>query len=140
MVVVLTISTGIQAREVDNYMAWGVDLADEGPTIDAYLREKMRETITVADDNFYDLLLGVNFNHWFNDKWAVLVNADTAVAGDNDRDYSLDVRGLYRISSLNNVWFGFRYLNIGNDTTSDGVDYAVDMKQVGPTLGWAFTL
>ena len=37
------------------------------------------------------------------------------------------------------VWFGLRYLNIGNDTTTDGVEYQVDMSQAGPTFGWAFT-
>ena len=41
----LTIALGSHAREVDQYLAWGVDLADSGPTIDVYMREKMREAI-----------------------------------------------------------------------------------------------
>jgi hypothetical protein len=65
--------------------------------------------------------------------------ADIAVAGDNDRDYSVDIRGLYHISDLNNFWFGYRYLHIGTDSTEDGVNYTVDMSQSGPMVGWAFT-
>lgn len=68
-----------------------------------------------------------------------MLNSDIGVLGDNDRDFGVDFRALYRISSLNNFWFGFRYLNIGNDTEIDGLEYKVDMSQVGPTLGWAFT-
>ena len=41
----LSVSLGIHAREVDNYMAWGVDLQDSGPAIDEYMRAKMREAI-----------------------------------------------------------------------------------------------
>ena len=42
---ILTLSMGVHAREVDQYLAWGVDLADSGPTIDAYMRQKMLEAI-----------------------------------------------------------------------------------------------
>lgn len=94
---------------------------------------------TLSDTNSYDLLLGINFDHWFDRKWGVMLNADVGVVGDNDRDYSLEFRALYRISELNNFWFGYRYLNIGNDTKQDGVEVKVDMTQLGPTLGWAFT-
>ena len=68
-----------------------------------------------------------------------MLNSDIGVFGDNDRDFSTEFRALYRISELNNFWFGFRYLNIGSDTTTDGIEYKVDMSQVGPTMGWAFT-
>ena len=44
---VLTLSLGAQSREVDNYMAWGVDLEDSGPAIDEYMRAKMREAIEI---------------------------------------------------------------------------------------------
>ena len=56
-----------------------------------------------------------------------------------DRDISIEFRALVRVSDLNNFWFGFRYLNIGNDTHTDGVEVKVDMSQLGPTVGWAFT-
>ena len=101
--------------------------------------EIINEQINVTDDNKFDLLLGINFSHWFNDKWGIMLNADIGVAGDNDRDFSTEFRALYHISDLNNFWFGLRYLNIGNDSVTDGVNYQVDMTQLGPTVGWAFT-
>jgi hypothetical protein len=101
--------------------------------------EIFEETIVVTDENQFDWLIGISFNHWFNNRWAVLLNADLGFAGDNDRNMSADFRALYRIGSLNNIWFGFRYLQIGSDSTEDGITYKVDMTQLGPTLGWAFT-
>ena len=67
------------------------------------------------------------------------LNADLGIAGDNDRNYSAEFRALYRISDLHNFWFGYRYLDIGNDTTEGDITYKVDMIQQGLTLGWAFT-
>jgi hypothetical protein len=101
--------------------------------------EVINESITVTDDNLFDLLLGINFNHWINDKWGLMLNADLGVAGDNDRNYGAEFRALYRISDLHNFWFGYRYLDIGNDSTEDDITYKVDMIQQGLTLGWAFT-
>lgn len=101
--------------------------------------EIFNERIVIADDNKFDLLLGVNFNHWFNDKWGLMLNSDLGIAGDNDRDFSVDFRALYRVTDLNNFWFGFRYLQIGSDSTQDDITYKVDMTQIGPTIGWAFT-
>jgi hypothetical protein len=101
--------------------------------------EILDETITVTDDNMFDLLLGINFNHWITDKWGLMLNADLGVAGDNDRNYGAEFRALYRISDLNNFWFGYRYLDIGNDSTEGDITYEVDMIQHGLTLGWAFT-
>jgi hypothetical protein len=97
------------------------------------------ETIRVTDDNMYDLLFGLSYSHWFNDRWGLMLNADVGVVGDNDRDFSTEFRALYRISDLNNFWFGFRFLNIGNDSNASGHLVKVDMTQVGPTAGWAFT-
>ena len=102
-------------------------------------QEILNERITVADESDIDLLLGVNFNHWFNDHWGIMLNADTSIAGDNDRDQSIELRALYRLGTLNNFWFGYRYLGIGNDFPGDDLVYKVDMTQTGPTLGWAFT-
>ena len=88
--------------------------------------EVFNERIVIADDNKFDLLFGINFNHWFNDKWGLMLNSDLGVAGDNDRDFSADFRALYRVSDLNNFWFGFRYLQIGSDSTQDDIAYKVD--------------
>jgi hypothetical protein len=101
--------------------------------------EIFNKSVNVTDDNKFDLLFGINLSHWFNDKWGIMLNADVGVAGDNDRDFATEFRALYHINDLHNFWFGYRYLNIGNDTTTDGVEYQVDMTQVGPTIGWAFT-
>jgi len=101
--------------------------------------EIVKRKVNITDSSSFDLLFGLNFDHWFNDRWGVMLNADVGVFGDNDRDFSTEFRALYRISELNNLWFGYRYLNIGNDVHSDGMDYKIDMSQVGPTLGWAFT-
>lgn len=101
--------------------------------------EILDEKITVTDSSQLDYLVGINFNHWINDKWGLLLNADVGVAGDNDRDFSTEFRALYRISDLNNFWFGVRYLQIGNDSKQGDLTYKVDMTQIGPTVGWAFT-
>lgn len=87
----------------------------------------------------YDLLFGMTYSHWFNQRWGLMLNADLSPLGDNDRDYSIEFRALYRISDLNNFWFGFRYFNIGNDSSDSGSTLKVDMTQTGPMLGWAFT-
>jgi hypothetical protein len=99
----------------------------------------LNEKINITDSNMFDFLFGLNFDHWFNDDWGIMLNADLGIAGDNDRDFSTEFRALYRISDLNNLWFGYRYLNIGNDSNSDGLKYKIDMSQSGPTFGWAFT-
>jgi hypothetical protein len=101
--------------------------------------EVLNETIVVTDENQFDYLIGINFNHWINDKWGLMLNSDLGIAGDNDRDFSTEFRALYRLSDLNNLWFGYRYLQIGNDSNQGGIEYKVDMIQHGPTLGWAFT-
>jgi hypothetical protein len=100
---------------------------------------ELTDRINVIDDSTYDLLFGINYTHWFSQRWSLMLNADVAALGDNDRDHSIDFRALYRISDLNNFWFGFRYLNIGNDSTESGNLLKVDMTQVGPSAGWAFT-
>jgi hypothetical protein len=101
--------------------------------------EVVDSELTITDSNNFDLLFGLNFTHWMSDRWGLMLNADVGIAGDNDRDFSAEFRALYRISKLNNFWFGYRYLLIGSDVTTDGVDYTMDMTEVGPTVGWAFT-
>ena len=95
--------------------------------------------VTVTDENMFDLVFGINFNHWITDKWGLMLNADLGVAGDNDRNEAVEFRALYRISDLNNFGVGYRYLHIVNDSEDEGIIYEVDMTQHGPTFGWAFT-
>jgi hypothetical protein len=101
--------------------------------------EILNDQISVTDSSQFDLLIGVNYSHWFNDRWGIMLNSDVGIAGDNDRDFSAEFRALVRISDLNNFWFGYRYLTIGSDTETDGTTYSLDMSQLGPTIGWAFT-
>ena len=97
------------------------------------------EVVTVTDENQFDFLVGINFNHWINDRWGLMLNSDVGFSGDNDRNFSAEFRALYHINDLHNFWFGYRYLQIGNDTEEDGNTYSVDMMMSGPTVGWAFT-
>ena len=63
----------------------------------------LNERIIIADDNKFDLLFGINLNHWFNDQWGLILNSDLAIAGDNERDFRSEIRGLNRLSDLNNL-------------------------------------
>ena len=40
----------LQAREVDQYMAWGVEIEDIGPAIDRYMRAQMAEGLAAVND------------------------------------------------------------------------------------------
>ena len=42
---VLCMSATLQAREVDQYLAWGTDLRDEGPSVDRYMRAQMADAL-----------------------------------------------------------------------------------------------
>ena len=97
------------------------------------------ERVTVTDDNQLDFLVGINFNHWINDRWGLMLNSDVGFSGDNDRNFSAEFRAMYHVNELHNFWFGYRYLQVGNDTIEDGVKYKIDMIQSGPTIGWAYT-
>ena len=101
--------------------------------------ELLSERITVADQSDVDVLPGANLNRWFDDRWGVMLNADSRVAGGDDRDWSSEHRGLYRLGLLGNLWFGYRYLRIGNDFSGDDGSYSLDMSEAGPMHGWAFT-
>jgi len=45
--------------------------------------EVLNERITITDTNQFDFLFGINFNHWINDKWGLMLNSDLGIAGDN---------------------------------------------------------
>lgn len=127
----------------DLHLTTGLRYVHARVDVDFFLQAGDGETfdrrIRVTDDSQLDYLVGVSYDHFFNERWGLMLNADYAIAGDNDRDYGFDGRLLYRISDLNNLWFGWRYLNIGSDSFVDGTQWKVDMSQSGPTVGWAFT-
>ena len=101
--------------------------------------EILNDRINIADDNAFDMLIGVSYDQWFGERWGLIINGDVALFGDNDRNYSAEFRGIYRFGKLNNVWFGYRYLRISNDSDEGGLSYRLDTTEHGPMLGWAFT-
>ncbi len=94
---------------------------------------------TVADEHLLDWLVGVNLGFQLSDRWSTVIQIDTALAGDNDTDRQLNAFFSYRINHLHNVWFGYRYLEIGSEEGSGNARVETSFKQQGPTLGWAFT-
>jgi hypothetical protein len=101
--------------------------------------EISNERIPVSDEDSFDMLFGFSYDQWFSERWGLIINGDVGLFGDNDRNFSAEFRGIYRFGKLNNVWFGYRYLRIGNDTEEDGLSYELDTTQHGPMAGWAFT-
>jgi hypothetical protein len=53
LLLVLCLFTTIspQAREVDNYIAWGVDIRDSGPQIDDYMQVQMKNALQQINNN-----------------------------------------------------------------------------------------
>ena len=98
----------------------------------------INQKLTVADENLFDWLLGISLNYKFNNHWGVMVTGDIGT-GDNDTDYSINAVVAYKINKLHNVWAGYRYLEIGNESETDGLKFDITFAQQGPMLGWAFT-
>ena len=94
---------------------------------------------TIADEHLLDWLAGVTLDFKLSENWSTVIQVDAAVAGDNDTDRQLNAFFSYRINHLHNVWFGYRYLEIGNEESSGNTRVETSFKQQGPTLGWAFT-
>ncbi|MGV2989345.1 hypothetical protein ACE1OE_17005 [Vibrio sp. E150_011] len=93
----------------------------------------------VAKGHQFDWLIGLKYQHRFNEDWGISLTVDTSVVGDNDVNRGINLAGTYRLSKLNNIWFGYRYLNIQNTTDSNKGPVEVDVTQKGPMLGWAFS-
>ena len=86
-----------------------------------------------------DWIAGVDLGFRLSENWSTTIQADTAFAGDNDTDWQINAFFSYRLSELNNVWLGYRYLEIGNTEKNEGQRVKTSFTQQGPTLGWAFT-
>ncbi|MGS0691235.1 hypothetical protein [Shewanella sp. 0m-4] len=95
--------------------------------------------VPIANEHLFDWLVGATYRYWMTKAWGVSVGADTKIYGDNDRDYGFNASALYRFGDLHNVWIGYRYLQIGNDSEVDGVKYQMDFVEKGPQIGWAFS-
>ncbi|MBW3697738.1 hypothetical protein EK599_18825 [Vibrio sp. T187] len=93
----------------------------------------------LADEHLFDWLVGLKYNKFFDDQWGVAVSADFNVAGDNDVNRGFNVMGIYRFTEAHNLYFGYRYLNIGNTMDTGGVDIEIDLVEKGPQLGYAYS-
>ena len=100
---------------------------------------EIEEKFTLADENLYDWLVGFEYQHELATNWSLIVNADAAIVGDNDKDYAANIALTFKLSKLNTVWAGYRYLRIADKMTEDGVRIETDFITKGPTIGWAFT-
>ncbi len=100
---------------------------------------EIEERINLADETLYDWLLGADYTFRFNSRWNLILGGDFAIAGDNDKDYVGNVVLTYRISKLNNLLVGYRYMRIKDEITEDGLVIKTDFIQQGPMIGWAFT-
>ena len=47
----IALSCSAWAREVDNYLAWGVDIEDSGPQLDQYMRQRMADALKVVNED-----------------------------------------------------------------------------------------
>lgn len=117
----LVLLTGVR----HTYSRFNVGVSINGTPIDP---------ITSSGHQF-DWLVGLKYAHWFNPSWGLSLTVDSSIAGDNDVNRGINLAGMYRLSELNNIWFGYRYLNIQNDSGTT----QVDVTQQGPMIGWGFT-
>ena len=95
--------------------------------------------INIADEHLFDWLIGITLGHWFNSHLGFSLSGDAAIAGDNDKDYSANTILFYRLNKLHNIWAGYRYLEISNESESDVGKLDMKFAQQGPMIGWAFT-
>ena len=100
---------------------------------------KIEKEFNLVKQNNFDWLVGATYRFWFTDDWGIAVAGDTMIYGDNDRDLGFSAQALYRFGGIHNVWIGYRYLQIGSDTITNGIETKSDFIQHGPQLGWAFT-
>lgn len=64
---------------------------------------------------------------------------DSGIDGDNDSNNQVNGFLSYSFNHRHNLWFGYRYLKIGNSVREEGSRVKSELTQQGPTLGWAFT-
>lgn len=106
-------------------------LEDDGLGID--------EKFNLVDERYSDAIIGLSWSRMLGERWRLTLAGDGNIAGDSDRNLLLEGRVGFRISDLNNVWFGYRYSQIKLTPDVDGPEVVTDFRQHGPTLGWAFT-
>jgi hypothetical protein len=93
---------------------------------------------TVVDEDLYDWIVGITLNHSFNHAWSGVLQMDMGLDGDNDSNQFLNGFLSYEFDNSHALWFGYRYLKIGNKFREDGSRVETEFIQSGPTLGWAW--
>ena len=95
--------------------------------------------LDLVDENYQDAIVGLSWSPSLSERWSLTLSGDANVAGDSDRNLFLEARVQYRISPLNNLWFGYRGSRIKLSPDTGGERITTDLRQHGPTIGWAFT-
>ena len=90
------------------------------------------------DEDLYDWVLGIGLQHQFNDRWLGALQMDMGLDGDNETNNFVNAFLSYEFSHGHALWFGYRYLKIGNDERENGSRTKSEFVQKGPTLGWAW--
>lgn len=95
--------------------------------------------LTLVDENYWDAVLGLSWTNQFSEHWSLALSGDFNVAGDSEQNLFLEARVGFKISQLNNLWFGYRGSQIKLIPDTDGELIVTDFRQHGLTVGWAFT-
>lgn len=101
----------------------------------------LEKELEVMHEHTFDWIVGAAFDHWFTPHWGISFTLDAALYGQNDLDNNIAGYGIYKTDSLNNIWFGFRRLRIGNgfENNSDQGQGSATFTEAGPVFGWTFT-
>jgi hypothetical protein len=119
------------ARQFGQKLTFDVTpLEDDGAGIDA--------RIQLVDESYRDAILGLTWTRVFSERWSLSLSGDGNIAGDSDRNLFLEGRLRFKISELNNLWFGYRGSRIKLSPDAGEERVTTDFRQHGPTLGWAF--
>ena len=95
--------------------------------------------VSIADEELFDWIAGLEYRHPVSDRWSVVVQLDTAFTGDNDTNRQFNGFFSYQWTERHGIWFGYRVLEIKDSIRTDGSRVKTSFTQKGPTLGWAFS-
>ena len=83
------------------------------------------EKFELVDEQYSDAIIGLSWTGYAGDRWSFTFAGDGNIAGDSDRNYLFEGRVGFKISKLNNVWFGYRYSQIKLTPDVDGPKVSV---------------
>ena len=89
--------------------------------------------------DWLDPIIGVTYSRDMSKKLLIKTTADIGNFGiASDFTWSFSILGGYRLNRTANIWFGYRYLDIDNDTGSGAKKFEYDVDMHGPILGVSF--